>query len=155
LLETGGGLLKASWFFDGEDPFLVHNVDVITDLDLAALQNTHGNHDALATLAVRRRETSRYFLFDEPMQLCGWKNKRTHEKRIIVKGEKDLSEYAFSGIQMISPKIFPLVSEKGKFSLTDLYLRLCRENKIRGFVHNEGYWSDVGKPEELLKAGKR
>jgi NDP-sugar pyrophosphorylase family protein len=152
LLDTGGGLKKASWFFNDGKPFLVHNVDILTDLDLKALYNSHLEHNPLATLAVRKRETSRYFLFDEYMHLYGWTNKKTGEMRVEREVGKLEYKYAFSGIQIVSPEIFPLITEEGKFSLTDLYLRLCRENNITGYIHNDGYWSDVGKPEELAAA---
>jgi len=152
LLDTGGGLLKASWFFDDGKPFLVHNVDILTDLDLIKLYNLHIDNNSLVTLAVRKRETSRYFLFDDSMQLYGWTNKQTGELRIAKEGSTTLHELAFSGIQVLDPKIFSLISEEGRFSLTDLYLRLCKNNSIFGYIHNDGFWIDVGKPDELKYA---
>jgi mannose-1-phosphate guanylyltransferase len=152
LLDTGGGLLNASWFFDDGKPFLIHNVDILSDLDLDMLYRAHVNYNCLATLAVRKRETSRYFLFDEDLMLRGWKNSKTGEMRLGLEGTAVLNEMAFSGIQIVAPQIFPLIREEGKFSLTDLYLRLCRQNNILGYVHNEGYWTDVGKPAELKDA---
>jgi NDP-sugar pyrophosphorylase family protein len=151
-LDTGGGLLKGGWFFNDLKPFLVHNVDVLSDVDLAALRNAHTDSNSLVTLAVRKRETSRYFLFNDHNHLCGWMNKETGEKRIERTELSDLTPLAFSGIQMIDPTIFSLITEEGKFSLTELYLRLCRENVIKGFIHNDGFWSDVGKPDQLANA---
>jgi NDP-sugar pyrophosphorylase family protein len=154
LLDTGGGLKKASWFFDGNKAFLVYNVDVISDIDLKYLYNTAEQNHAIATLAVRERKTSRYLLFDDELNLCGWKNTKTGETK-ISKGElAGLLPYAFSGIQIINPAIFDLINESGKFSMIDLYLRLAADNNIKAFMHNDGYWLDVGKPESLDEAGK-
>ncbi|MFH1936765.1 MAG: nucleotidyltransferase family protein, partial [Bacteroidota bacterium] len=146
LLETGGGVKKASWFFNDGEPFLVRNVDVISDLDLSQMARIHTATHPLATLAVRDRETSRYFLFDEQVNLCGWENRKTGERRIcreIVK-ERPL---AFSGIQIIQPELFPLITEEGKFSLTELYLRLAGEHLIRGYLDSGSVWRDIGKVE--------
>jgi NDP-sugar pyrophosphorylase family protein len=150
LLDTGGGLKKASWFFRDGGPFLLRNVDVVSDLDLEKLKDYHDRNHGLVTLVVRERVTSRYLLFDKDLQLCGWENTKTGEK----KSTRMVNEYknlAFSGIQMIDPGIFDLVTETGKFSLTELYLRLSSENKIVGFIDKDSYWRDAGKdlPVEL------
>jgi NDP-sugar pyrophosphorylase family protein len=145
LLDTGGGLKKVGPFFSDGNAFIVRNVDILSDLDLEKLLNFHWNHSPLATLAVRKRETSRYFLFDETGQLTGWKNKQT-EKQIQVReplGEQQ--QLAFSGIQVLDPQIFSLITEQGKFSLTELYLRLAATERIVCF-HDDGLtWKDVGK----------
>jgi len=154
LLDTGGGLKKASWFFDDGKAFLVHNVDVVSDIDLKKFHESFSQTGALASLAVRNRATSRYFLFDDDLNLCGWKNTETGEIK-TVKGEAgNLSPLAFSGIQMISPGIFSLINESGKFSITGLYLRLAEENTIKAYRHDDGFWIDVGKPESLTEAAK-
>src|ERR1039457_2994515 len=140
LLDTGGALNKAGWFFKGNDPFIVYNVDVISDLDLSKVMDQHKHSEALATLVVRERQTSRYFLFDPEMQLCGWENKSTGVRKFTREMKDDLAEYAFSGIQVLSPSIFPLITEEGKFSLTDLYLRLAATEKIAGFIDKVSYW---------------
>ena len=145
LLDTGGGLRKATWFFRGNDPFIVYNVDVISDLDLAKVMDHHMRSNALATLVVRKRETSRYFLFNREMELSGWENRSTGERKITRKEQGELREFAFSGIQVLSPSIIPLMNEEGKFSLTELYLRLASTQRISGFIDNESYWLDVGK----------
>ena len=145
LLDTGGGLKKASWFFKDGLPFVVHNVDVISDLDLDALQGYHLRSGAMATLVVRERETSRYLLFDDDMLLCGWENTITGEKRITGRKSEGLRRLAFSGIQIIDPELIDVVAMTGKFSLTEMYLRLSSEQKIAGFVDRESFWMDAGK----------
>ncbi len=154
LLDTGGGLLHARRFLDGRDPFILHNVDIVSDIDLRQLYNTHLQQGGLVTLAVRQRNTSRYLLFDGEMHLGGWENIKTGERIKCTGNECTLTPYAFSGIHVISPEIFPLIKESGSFSIIDTYLRLCRDHTIKGYEHAEGYWIDAGKPEGLLKAGQ-
>jgi NDP-sugar pyrophosphorylase family protein len=149
LLETGGGILKAAPYFVGDEPFIVHNVDILSDLDLRAIYKEHIKSGALATLAVKQRDTSRYFLFDEAITLKGWENRSTGEKIIPGGDEASLLPMAFSGIHVISPKIFPLITETGVFSIVDTYLRLCNKELIKGYRHDGGLWIDAGKPEGL------
>lgn len=144
LLETGGGLKKAAWFFTGTEPFVVRNVDVLSDLDLKEMTRFHLNNGALATLAVRERTTSRYFLFDDQSTLCGWENRRTREQK-IVRQAGTLLPRAFSGIQVLSPEILPLITETGKFSLVDSYLRLASGARIKGYPDQSTIWKDIGK----------
>lgn len=153
LLETGGGVKHAEPFLSGCDAFVVRNVDVISDLDLTAMLAAHLAAKPVATLAVRSRETSRYFLFDDRMILRGWLNKATGEERIPRPGGR-LVPFAFSGIQVLDASIFPLITETGRFSLTDLYIRLCGEQVIRGYEDRQSIWSDAGnfhhsKPSKL------
>lgn len=150
LLDTGGGLRKAAWFFRENDPFIVYNVDVISDLDLAKVMDHHMRSCALATLVVRKRETSRYFLFNPEMELSGWENKSTGERKITRQKQGELREFAFSGIQVLSPSIFKLMTENGRFSLTELYLRLSSNQRISGFIDNESYWLDAGKLKSIF-----
>lgn len=152
LLDTGGGLKKASWFFSDQQPFLVQNVDVISDVDYREMLDFHNRNEALATLAVCNRETSRYFLFDEQMKLRGWENTRTSEIKIVRPGIDNLARFAFSGIHIINPSLFNSIGKEGKFSIVDTYLDLASINKIVGYVHNPENWVDMGKPEELIKA---
>lgn len=153
LLDTGGGLKKAACFLRGDEPILIYNVDVISNLDLTSLEHYHTASGSLATLVVKQRETSRYLMFDEQMQLAGWKNFSNGEVKI---SRQDLFgsslPYAFSGIQVIKPEIFNLISEEGKFPIMDLYLRLARTEKIHGFVDNSSVWMDLGKPDQLVIA---
>jgi NDP-sugar pyrophosphorylase family protein len=151
LLDTGGGVKKAETFFSDGPPFIVRNADIISDLDLAEMVSFHLIHKPIATLAVRERETSRYFLFDPNGQLSGWTNKKTGEVRYTRENRENLRELAFSGIQVLDPSIFPLITETGKFSLTELYLRLSTKEKILGFKDTGSLWRDVGKSPEDLK----
>jgi len=150
LLDTGGGLKKVFRFFAGGKPFFVRNVDIVSDLDLLSMMEQHLRSHALATLAVRKRETSRYFLFDPGHRLCGWTNLKTGEKILSVESGLNLEMLAFSGIHVLNPEIFSLITEEGKFSLTSLYLRLAKDHLIKGFMDRGSVWRDVGKdPGEL------
>ena len=151
LLDTGGGLIKASWFLNGDEPFLVYNVDVLSDINLSDFIQYHKNHKALATLAVRKRETSRYLLFDEDFTLCAWENLKTGEKK-IARDKSDLNPYAFSGIHIIEPVIFNLINETGCFSIIDVYLKLANEQRIQGYDHSQTQWLDLGRIENLKEA---
>jgi len=152
LLDTGGGLKKAAWFFNDKKPFLVQNVDVISDLNYPEMLAIHSDSGAIASLAVSNRETSRYFLFDDAMQLCGWENTKTGVQKIVRSNALNLRRFAFSGIHIIDPSIFSYMNQKGKFSIVDTYLELATTNKIKGFEHNAENWLDMGKPDELVKA---
>ena len=155
LLDTGGGLKKAEPFLAGNEPILIYNVDVISNLDLNALEKYHRNSGSLATLVVRKRETARYLMFDHHLQLVGWKNFSNGET-IISRPDAfaNASPYAFSGIQIVQPEIFSLISEKGKFPIMDLYLRLAKTELIQGFVDTSSTWMDLGKPDQLPIAEK-
>jgi NDP-sugar pyrophosphorylase family protein len=148
LLDTGGGLVNAKWFFGDKKPFFLIASDVITDLDLTALYHYHLLHDPLVTLAVKQRQSSREFLFDPAYRLCGWHNNVTGETRWVREISNPL-KIAFSTVHVIDPKLFDLVTETGAFSLIDLYLRLARENVILGFEHNETGWYEFGRIENL------
>jgi NDP-sugar pyrophosphorylase family protein len=150
LLDTGGGLKHASWFFDDGKPFLVHNVDVISNIDLDALRDFHRRSGAMATLAVRTRKSSRQLHFNLQNLLCGWENNTSGEKKIVIPGP--YSSFGFSGIQIINPGIFRLMTEDGKFGIIDVYLRLSSHYKINAFVHDDDHWIDVGNPENITKA---
>ena len=152
LLDTGGGLLKALPLFGFHEPVLAYNVDILSDIDLEALIENHHQSGAAATLAVRERETSRYLLFDKNYRLAGWENIQKEERIIIRKNEEDLQRLAFSGIQVIEPRLLQSTSLTGKFSIIDLYLEQGVYQNITGFVHNQGFWIDAGKPENLLEA---
>lgn len=153
LLDTGGGILKAETLLTGDEPFLVYNVDVLSDIDLLLFRKYHDEMGGLATLAVRDRKTSRYLAFDESMQLSGWKNIKTGEE-ITSRNMHNCSLLAFSGIQLIDPAIFKLITENGNFPLIPLYLRLARENPIFGYNDPSSLWMDLGKTEQLKEAEK-
>lgn len=155
LLDTGGGLMKVEKFLDKTESFFVYNVDVISDIDLGAMYRKHINTGSIATLAVQQRETSRYFLFNDDLKLIGWKNTNS-DKQIISRGASDnnLTPLAFSGIHVISPRIFKLVKIAGKFSMTDVYLKLSTFQRINGYRHDNDFWIDLGKPENIKEAEK-
>jgi NDP-sugar pyrophosphorylase family protein len=152
LLDTGGGLKKAAHFFyDEPAPFILHNVDVISTIDLARMVQFHTQTHALATLAVQDRKTSRYLLFDEANQLCG-RRSGSDEKN---PASPQVWALAFSGIHVISPRLFSLMSEDGVFSIVDCYLRLAGQGeKVLGFRVDEYYWRDLGRPEHVAQAAE-
>ncbi len=154
LLDTGGGLKKAAWFFLEDttgEPFLLHNVDVISTIDFARMLRAHRESDALVTLAVQERETSRHLLFDENDLLCGRKKK--NEPAEIAHPSQTSTPLAFSGIHVISPQFLNLMTEQGAFSIIDSYLRLATQGeRITAFRADEFYWRDLGKPESIAQA---
>ena len=153
LLDTGGGLKMASWFFDDGEPFLLHNVDVISDLKIAEMLEFHINNESMISVAIRSRKTSRYFLFDKNNRLCGWKNEATSEKKIVQETSQKLFPYSFMGIHILSPQVFKYFPKEDKFSIVDFYLNIAAENKILGFQADKYSWIDCGKPENLTEAG--
>jgi NDP-sugar pyrophosphorylase family protein len=159
LLDTGGGLKKAGYFFledsgRSEEPFILHNVDVISTIDLRRMLQFHAEHQALATLAVQGRETARCLLFDEQLQLCGRRSGRD-QKTEWVRPSQRAQALAFSGIHVISPRLLALMTEEGVFSIITTYLRLaaCGEN-ILAFRADEYYWRDLGTPENVVQAAQ-
>lgn len=153
LLDTGGGILKAAPLLEGKEPFLVYNVDVLSDIDLQLFRKYHEEHGGLATLVVRERKTARYLAFDESMQLSGWKNIKTEEE-ISSRNMQNCRLLAFSGIQLIEPEIFNLITETGSFPLISLYLRLATDHRIMGYRDDSSLWMDLGKPEQIIEAEK-
>jgi NDP-sugar pyrophosphorylase family protein len=147
LLENGGGLYKARDFFDGT-PFLLYNVDIISDLDLSLLYRVHMEKKGLATLAVRHRPGKRFLLIDDSGRLRGWRNVATGEEILAGKPVDKLNEIAFSSMQIVEPVVFKYMSA-GTYTLIDLYLRLAAGHRIFTVKHDEGYWFDVGTPENL------
>jgi len=206
LLDTGGGLKKAAWFFQENvaqggvraalrpspnsdpEPFFLHNVDIITTIDLNAMLQFHKENQALATLAVRSRESGRQLLFNDQLQLSG--RRISGQDSVILSEAKNpgtisaqpttdetahvsvhsplatshsplpqskepslLLPLAFSGIHIISPRLLPLLTETGPFSIIDSYLRLSSQGqKILAFRHDASYWRDLGKPADLAQA---
>jgi NDP-sugar pyrophosphorylase family protein len=163
LLDTGGGLKKAGWFFvehsdspghEKDEPFLLHNVDVVSTIDLQRMVQFHLDNQALATLAVQQRETSRYLLFDDQLQLCGRRVGRDAKPEIVRAAQKN-DALAFSGIHVISPRLLTLMKEEGIFSIIDTYLRLAGSGeKILAFRADDYYWRDLGKPADLQQAAR-
>ncbi len=151
ILETGGGLLKAKSLLKSNDPFLTINVDILTNLNLNNLLTYHKQYNPLTTLAVTNRTTSRYFLLDNNNRLFGWRNTKTNEEKIIIQ-QAHLTQKAYSGIAVFNPKIFALIRQQGKFSLTETYLDLCKGHTILGYDHSGDIIIDVGKPEAAKEA---
>jgi NDP-sugar pyrophosphorylase family protein len=154
LMDTGGALLHAREYFINEKDFLVHNVDVITNLDIRARVTAHRGSDALATLAVKKRPTSRSLLFDENGLLSGWRHNETGEESLIRETGAGLDDYGNSCVQVINKEFFTRFPENRALNLTNMYLELARDSQIRAFIHNEDYWYDVGRYENYLKADK-
>jgi NDP-sugar pyrophosphorylase family protein len=188
LLDTGGGLKKAAWFFlenfnpsdpsRPDEPFLLHNVDILSTIDLAAMLQFHEQNRALATLAVQSRESSRQLLFNQNNQLIG---RRIHNENTVISSEaRNLSSsplpdvnatnsssdsplatshsplpqpLAFSGIHILSPRLLPMLTEQSIFSIIPAYLRLAAQNeKIQSFHADNYYWRDLGRPDDLAQA---
>lgn len=158
LLDTGGGLKRAAWFFleaeSANAAFIVHNVDVFSDIDLRRLVESHEQNQALATLAVQQRQSSRYLLFDPQMQLCG--RRLVKEDTVeMVRPTAQPQEMAFSGIHVISPRLLRMIDEDGAFSIIETYLRLSSKGgKIVGSRVDGAYWRDLGRPENLARAAE-
>ena len=154
LLDTGGGVKKAKWFFDDGKPFLVHNVDILSNIDLQSLYQQHLETSPLATLVVSERDTFRYFLFDEEARLKGWINEKTGEVRPDHLTHTELyNKLAFSGIQVLSPDVFKLMDHfPDHFSIVDFYLRNAAQQQIKAYVPHALKMIDVGKLNVLTEA---
>lgn len=151
LLDTGGAILKAHHLLGDDEPFLVYNVDVLSSMDLSSLLACHNNKGGLATLSVRDRVTDRYLVFNHEMMLSGWRNIKTGEE-ILSRNDKSLKNFAFSGIQIVQPEIFSKITESGKFSIIQMYLRLAKNESIYGYHDLSERWMDLGRPDQLEKA---
>lgn len=154
LLDTGGGVKKAKWFFDDGKPFLVHNVDILSNIDLQSLYQQHLETSPLATLVVSERDTFRYFLFDKEARLKGWINEKTGEVRPENLTNTELfNKLAFSGIQVLSPEVFKLMDHfSDHFSIVDFYLRNAAQQQIKAYVPQALKMIDVGKLNVLTEA---
>jgi NDP-sugar pyrophosphorylase family protein len=153
LLDTGGGLKKVAWFFNDNRPFLVYNVDILTDLNIKELYDYHCQQtNILATLAVKTRPTSRSLLINKVGQLCGWQNNQTGEVKISRKDEKELLPIAFSGIHVMNPSIFNHITEEGAFSITNVYLRLATHHNIMTYKKDDSIWMDMGRIKNIKEA---
>jgi len=159
LLDTGGGLKQAAWFFledspERDRPFLLHNVDVLSTIDFAAMVQSHIAHQALATLAVQDRESSRYLMFDPQLQLCGRRFER-EDRTELARPAQSLQALAFSGIHVISSRLLTLMTQEGPFSIIDAYLRLAASGeKLIAFRANGSYWRDLGTADSLQQAAE-
>lgn len=167
LLDTGGGIRHALPLFDRDSPVLIHNVDIFSNIDLETLYTGHVDRHADASLLVSKRDTSRYFILDDEDCLIAWKNMRTGEVRTANDGLKPVMERltaddgiyrlrAFSGIQVISPTLFPqLEKAEDVFSITNFYWQHSVKHNIRCIEAPDKFqWVDAGKPEALARAGE-
>jgi len=154
LLDTGGAVRKASWFFDDGKPFLVHNVDILSNVDLKVLYDEHAASHSIATLVVSKRNTFRYLLFNEDKRLCGWINEKTGEtKPVRFNDISGFNKLAFAGIQMLSPDVFKLMENLNpKFPIMDFYLSNAQHQVIKGYVPPDLHMLDVGKLDILDEA---
>ena len=152
LLETGGGIKKALPLFDPESPILIHNVDILSNLDFNTLPT-----DA-PLLVVSPRQTKRYLLFDETLRLQGWTNIETGEVRGVTSEEVKSEKFrmlAFSGIHVFHPSLIPLMADwPDRFPIMDFYLKACGDHLIRGFEVHDLRLLDVGKLDTLEQAEK-
>ena len=153
LLDTGGGIKKASSLLN--EPFLVHNADILSNVDLKALYDFHIVSENDATLLVSPRKTIRYLLFDQTNRLCGWINKDTLQTKPegFIYQPDEQQEYAFGGIHIISPSLFKYMEGwTGKFSIMDFYLQTCQKARLGGYAKEDLQLIDIGKPDTLAKA---
>jgi len=151
LLDTGGGLKKAAGFFCEDEPILVRNVDILSDMDLGRMVRMHRHHSPLATLLVSNRETSRYLLFDQQNRLCGWEHVKEGSQKIIREAAS-LQPMAFNGIHVIDPALLSLLPDKEVFSITEAYLEACKNHDILALPDTSSYWFDIGTREKLENA---
>jgi NDP-sugar pyrophosphorylase family protein len=155
LMDTGGAILQARDFLSEGENFMVHNVDVVTNLDLPSLIQAHHDFGPLATLAVKKRRTSRSLLFDENNCLAGWRHNETGEERIARSSSEKLEDYGNSCIQLINRRFFDYYPESEPLNLTGMYLDLASKEEIRAYVHNADYWYDLGRYENFRIADKQ
>jgi len=153
LLDTGGAVKKAISYLDSSEPLLIHNVDIITDIDLPKMMETHIAGDQIATLAVRSRKTSRYLMFEEDtMHLTGWTNIVTNEVKLSRITTMMVANFGFSGVHIVSSDLFDYFPEIDSFSMIDVYLKAAKLKNILAYPHDDDIWLDVGKPENIEPA---
>lgn len=153
LLDTGGGLLKAEPLFDAGAHVLLCNVDVITTADLNAFLNFHFQQRNPVSLMIKKRQASRYLLFDEKMHLAGWRHGSSGEEQLLRPGVP-LTPFGFQGMHIISSEIFPFLDKEGAgaFPITPFYLKIAREMPVAGYLCNDADWIDIGTPKKLARA---
>ena len=153
LLDTGGGLKKASQLLVQDSPLLIHNVDVLSAIDLADLYHHHCQSGAIATVAVAERNTSRYLLFDTEDNLAGWTNRKTGETIWAKPQQKDnVVPLAFSGIHVVNRQLTDLLPPAAPYPIIPQYIAIARHSTIKAYKHKADEWIDVGKPDSLVAA---
>jgi NDP-sugar pyrophosphorylase family protein len=153
VLETGGGLMKAMSFLNTDEPFVTINADILTDISITDLLLFHNQNESLISLSVSNRISTRNFLFNDKNRLCGWENKTTGERKISIQ-EAALYSMAYCCVAIFNPSVFNLITQKGKFSLTDVYLSLAEKNLVLGKDCSANKFIDVGKSESVAIAEK-
>ncbi len=154
LLDTGGGLKAAKKYFSLKENILIHNVDIISQIDLLAMQDKLNNSNALAVLAVSKRLSSRQLLFNQENLLSGWQNTQTNQE-IITKDTSPLTPLAFSGVHIIRPELLELMPNEDKFSIINHYLELSKHNDLLAFTHKDVLWYDLGKYEQIAEIERK
>lgn len=154
LLDTGGAIARAEQYFDDAEKILVHNVDVISDIDLDELEIVHERHRALVTLCVRKRESGRALLFDDCMQLIGWTNLKTGELKWVDQAHQSFNTYAFNGVYLINGNFARKLPFKGSFSIIDSWLKMAKDHTIIGLEDQSKTWFDLGTPKKIAAAEK-
>ncbi|HAY71999.1 MAG TPA: nucleotidyltransferase [Saprospirales bacterium] len=153
LLDTAGGLANAAHLFHTDDqPILLFNADVITNLNIRDMLAYHIHSQNVVTLAVRSRKSSRQLIFDECLRMNGWVNHNTHDKKMSLRTTESSVAYAFSGIHLINPGLIRKIEQNRIYSLIDFYLENMDTFRIKAFIHDKDYWFDCGKPEDLATA---
>jgi N-acetyl-alpha-D-muramate 1-phosphate uridylyltransferase len=154
VLETGGGLIKAKSLLQNSENFLLMNCDILTNLNINDFYTYHLQHNAIATVAVAQRESSRNLLFNQNLELVGWRNNTTGEQKIPNPqlSMENVLPYAFSGVHILNQNVFAAIPFTGKFSMIDVYLHLCKNNIVKAYNHTNDLVLDVGKPEAIAKA---
>lgn len=152
LLDTGGAILKARHFFNSNEAVLIHNVDIISDVNFKEMLSFHIKNDALATLCIRKRETNRSLIFNHQMRLKGWMNKKTNEFKWVDSSLADYLTFAYSGVYFAAPEFPDYLSYTGKFSVIDGWLSIAKSKLINGYHDTSESWFDLGTPEKLSMA---
>lgn len=154
LLNTGGAILKAKDFIAGDEPILVHNVDIISDIDINRLQEFHIGNNCMASLCVRERDTARYLLFNKQLDLVGWTNSKLNTFKWVSNEVNDYIKLAFSGIYMISPEFVDKIEQVGEFSIIDAWLDIAKDSNIKYYLDDTNTWHDLGTKERIQDAEK-
>lgn len=152
ILGTGGGIRQAAHFFNDGRPFLVHNVDILSSVDIHAMLDFHRRQQNIATIAVKKRKTNRYFLVDSNHRVCGHVDYSKGIRRIVTRCNAHLDELAFSGIHVLSPAIFNVMPDTPSFSIIDVYLKLAEQRAVSVYRMDDCYWRDLGKHEQIRQA---
>jgi len=152
LLDTGGAIIKTRDFFIGNEPILIHNVDIISEVDYAELLNYHLNNHSLVSLCVRKRNSDRALIFNDYMELKGWMNKKTNEYKWVGSPLTNYSSFAFSGIYLVNPEFINKIKLTGKFSIIDAWLSIAGSNIIKAYLDNSENWFDLGTMEKIKLA---